>query len=483
MRCLSLAEVLAERGAEILFVCRDLPGHLAERIAQRQFAVALLPLLQPCRTPATVDDYAGRLQVSEADDAGSFLAALPGHCDLVVVDHYGLGQEWERQAARHCDTLVVIDDLCRLHHASFVIDQTFGREPSAYASRAIGCALTGSHYALLQPVYYQLREQIDRSILPGEHRLLVSMGGFDPLNVTGEVVDLLVADAFGWLERVDVVLSTVAPHYEHLRQRISELGERFCLHDVGTGFAELMAQSTLSVGAPGTTTWERAALGLPSVLIPFAENQIDNATAMQAAGAAVVVTRPVIGAELRTALESLRDKWPDYVQANRIISDGLGCRRVLQRICPALNKGAPVWLAKAGVDDIRQVHDWQQMPETRRYARNRERPGWDEHNQWMRSRLNDPGCYFYLLRRADVAVGVVRLDRLSAGEYEVSIFMAPDTYGQGLGKLALALLGELHREITIHATVLPDNAASLRLFLSAGYQRISETEFILPKRT
>ena len=31
-------------------------------------------------------------------------------------------------------------------------------------------------------------------------------------------------------------------------------------------------------------------------------------------------------------------------------------------------------------------------------------------------------------------------------------------------------------------TVLPGNAASLRLFAAAGYQRASDTEFVLPRR-
>ena len=39
---------------------------------------------------------------------------------------------------------------------------------------------------------------------------------------------------------------------------------------------ELLSQHTICVGAPGSSSWERACLGLPSVLIKVAENQSDS---------------------------------------------------------------------------------------------------------------------------------------------------------------------------------------------------------------
>ncbi|HIA03005.1 MAG TPA: UDP-2,4-diacetamido-2,4,6-trideoxy-beta-L-altropyranose hydrolase, partial [Myxococcales bacterium] len=40
--------------------------------------------------------------------------------------------------------------------------------------------------------------------------------------------------------------------------------------------AERLAQSDVAVGAGGTSTWERCALGLPSILVTLAENQRGN---------------------------------------------------------------------------------------------------------------------------------------------------------------------------------------------------------------
>ncbi len=473
MRCLALADALAARGAECQFLCRELPGHLFERIEARKFAVIHLP----------ISGAADAALSGPVDDAAEFLAALPGPVDVVVVDHYALGAEWEKIASGHCRQLITIDDLCRQHAADLVIDQTLGRPASAYSHGQVGEVLAGSEYALLQPAYYRLREQLDRSVVPQEHRLLVSMGGYDAMNVSASVLEVLASSACDWIRHIDLVLPAAGPNFASMRQRISQLGGRFVLYDFVEDMAGLMSRCTLAVGAPGSTTWERAVLGLPSVLVPFAANQADVAVAMQNAHAAIVIGQDALDVELPAALARLHSDWLSYVQANLAVSAGLGCRRVVQRILPALSRdGCSVWLAVAGEADISQVFEWQQMPEIRRYARNPQVPDRDGHYSWMRARLRDPFCYFYMVQKADVPAGVVRLDRLRPGEYEVSIYLAPGLHGQGLGLLALNLLGELHQELTIHATVLPGNAASLSLFAAADYQRVSATEFVLPRR-
>ena len=65
MRCLTLAEQLRERDAEVRFVCRDHSGSLIPVIQSRRIPTAVLP------PPASNDgdDYAAWLGVSQAVDA------------------------------------------------------------------------------------------------------------------------------------------------------------------------------------------------------------------------------------------------------------------------------------------------------------------------------------------------------------------------------------------------------------------------------
>ena len=51
--------------------------------------------------------------------------------------------------------------------------------------------------------------------------------------------------------------------------------------------ADLMTNTDAAIGAPGASTYERAVLGLPSVLVTIADNQRGIARLMEEAGAAV----------------------------------------------------------------------------------------------------------------------------------------------------------------------------------------------------
>ena len=45
IRCLTLAEALRQRGVEIGFICRDLPGNLLTLLRQKEIPVTVLPAL------------------------------------------------------------------------------------------------------------------------------------------------------------------------------------------------------------------------------------------------------------------------------------------------------------------------------------------------------------------------------------------------------------------------------------------------------
>ena len=52
--------------------------------------------------------------------------------------------------------------------------------------------------------------------------------------------------------------------------------------------AELMTSCDLAIGAGGSTTWERCALGVPTIQIELALNQRYISSAIQAAGVALI---------------------------------------------------------------------------------------------------------------------------------------------------------------------------------------------------
>lgn len=285
MRCRTLARDLQRRGATVTFLCRRQPGDLIDLLEQ-EFPVLALPEqpLARCQGLAGRDLYAAWLGCSQAQDAAQCLEAL-AHAGLttaswLVVDHYGLDASWEEAMLEGLSgeappKLLAIDDLAdRTHQADLLLDQNFFGSETEQRYRGlvpVHCRqLLGPHYALLGPEYAQLHPLVPpRTEL---RRVLVFFGGVDPDNLTGQALEALMDPALAHLA-VDVVLGRQSPHRQAVEQQVARRPGT-TLHGPLPSLAGLIARADLAIGAGGATTWERACLGLPSLVTPAADNQV-----------------------------------------------------------------------------------------------------------------------------------------------------------------------------------------------------------------
>lgn len=482
MRCLVLAQALKEAGHSISFASRPQPGDLIEFVRNKGFVVKELITPDEWLIQQNSADYAAWLQVPWQADAAS-LIELVDNVDLLIVDHYGLNAEWEFFCkTRLVCKLFAIDDLLRQHNAEVVLDQTLSRTPSDYHQlNPTGLVLTGCNFALLNPHFVECREKaLLTSFSPVQPKLLVTMGGIDQPNATLQTLEALsvIADNRPF---VTVLLSPKAPHYDSVKQFCTEHASWITHIDFVDNMAELMLKHQAAIGAPGTTSWERACLGLPSIIIPLAENQKAISEQLVEVEAAIKVNLPDISSTLLTAYQSMIERWHDMHLTNLSVCDGLGLFRVTHCInqLSAKSNNAIV-LRGATQSDIKQVYDWQLLPETRKYALTQGGPTWEGHQNWMKAKLAKVTDYFYVIESlaVDHNIGVVRLDKQSDGQYLISIFIDPNYFGQGYAKQALAYVDLLHPNMTIQATVLAENSASQRLFAAANYQKISVESFL-----
>ena len=274
VRCQALADTFVERGCRVRFGVSD-------------STLAALPQLS-ARYPGSVGGFA-----ADAGDIGRMRQLLRDPADIVVVDSYALGTQFEQAAREHATKLVVIDDApSRPHVCTHLIDVTYGRESQSYRPCVPDDAvvLCGAKYALLRQAFAHRRPAApptpSRRRIP---RLLVSLGLSDSANATSRILAGLVPQRASFA--VDVVLGALAPHATEVRRLLTEGGStwRF-LGELGAdAMAEAMMEADLVIGAPGTASYERCCLGKPSLLVLTADNQADNAAALAGIGAARLV--------------------------------------------------------------------------------------------------------------------------------------------------------------------------------------------------
>lgn len=319
MRCLTLAGQLAATGFQPVFLCANLLGNLNDLIASH-FLVEVL-----------------------CDDNPSHAVELcrKHNAQAVVVDHYLIDHSWESAVKSGIKVpMVVVDDLAnRRHECELLIDQNLGRQSSDYDGLLPFNTqrLIGTDYALLRPEFAALRPQslAKKLKFSGVKRVLVSLGGADPTNVTLDVLQQLRSLAPQQLSQVDVAVGSAYPYQRQLQDFAEKSSLPVVIHTQISNVGELMLHADLAIGAGGSSAWERCAMGLPTIAIGIAANQAVVLKGLQESGAALVLHSP---SQLHTDFAGC---WHQLNQASAylemsekaaILVDGAGASRVAQSV-------------------------------------------------------------------------------------------------------------------------------------------------------
>lgn len=338
-RCLSLANSFERLGWSCLFLCRARPGSLGEHIQANGHQVEWLPAAPPAIQPpeGTRTEYSSWLGGEWRTDALQTTEMIAGmHPRLLVVDHYAIDAKWESIIRLRGAPLLVVDDLAdRPHDCDFLLDQNLGRRESEYASLlpSESVRMLGPEFALLRPQFAEFRaESISRRKFPRLDKLIVSLGGVDYNNVTGRVLDALRDTGVSRKCAISVVMGEQSRWIADIQGKAARWnGEIEVLAGV-RDMARLMTDCDLAIGAGGSTSWERCALGLPSIVIPIAPNQEGIASALENAGAAVKIPLSALESALSETIERLC-RSPGILanmgHASAEITDGQGTSRVV----------------------------------------------------------------------------------------------------------------------------------------------------------
>lgn len=318
-------------------------GALAAALRQSGYEVAFAVSNETMTTfPQLFADFPDALEGMTAteSDVERMASRWPSGVELAVVDHYGLGERFERRVASWARKVLVIDDApLRRHVCTHLVDTTFRRRAEEYGAHVENgtVLLCGSDYAMLRQAFRKERHDALERVPRAVRRVLISMGLSDNANVTQAVLDGLL-EAGGSYE-LDCVLGSAAPHLHAVGTAVSAGGPGWRLHtdaDAET-MAALTGAADLVIGAPGSASYERCCLGRPALLLVVADNQLHNAAALQEAGAAIVIgqfshdTADRVASAVRTLAENPA-KLHDMHLAAAVVCDGKGVDRVVEAV-------------------------------------------------------------------------------------------------------------------------------------------------------
>jgi UDP-2,4-diacetamido-2,4,6-trideoxy-beta-L-altropyranose hydrolase len=258
MRCLALAQAWQDAGGDVVFCEAQSTAALDETVSSE--GVRLVHLA------ASLDSLQDATQTAEI--------ARAHNARWLVVDGYHFDADYQKHLKNRGFKVLFLDDdvCCDRYYADLVVNQNLDADESLYAHhQGCGRLLLGTKYVLLRREFSS-RKKWKRNPVSAVRKILITMGGSDPHNVT-EMAIRALREIEGFDLDVTVVVGANNPHMGSLLKAKSQVLANIELRRNVSGMAEVIASADLAVSAGGGTGYELIFLQVPTILITVAENQ------------------------------------------------------------------------------------------------------------------------------------------------------------------------------------------------------------------
>ncbi len=268
MRCLSIADSLKVRGADIIFVLADKGGQ--SLIKDRGYNVRIL------------DTPHDRMEVEEQ-------VWEPEEGSIVIADSYFVSDRYLtyiKDKAGKKGKVVYMDDLGK--HAfptDILVNYNIYAEDLDYKGLYEKSGVDVPQL-VLGTGYIPIREEfkgIPKKEQPKDVRdILVSTGGADINHVAYGIVKHLKTVNSKY--RYHILVGGMNPDKESIREMADE---RILIHENVTDMKSLIMSCDMAISASGSTVYEISACGVPLVTYVMADNQIQGAAKLEKEGLAL----------------------------------------------------------------------------------------------------------------------------------------------------------------------------------------------------
>jgi UDP-2,4-diacetamido-2,4,6-trideoxy-beta-L-altropyranose hydrolase len=344
MRCLTIVEWLDAKNITPVLVYKTLPSFVRNLFSD--YSCVFMRIKAHSEVLNLVCTHSNWLRGSEEEDAENTLNIISclarrynSKPIFILVDHYGITKIWEKIVSSIAPILVIDDLNDREHHCRWLVDQTYGKSTDEYADLVPNNCdlLVGSKYALLRREFDLESKNIKRDFSSNSLKLLITFGGVDKDDLTSKILIWLSKHVLIKQFQITVVCSTSNPNLEKVNQLSQCLSCSFKLLINATNMARIMSDQHLCIGAAGSTSWERCAVGLPTLSIVTADNQskissnLEKANAVLDLGSAELLKEE----DFKICFEKLIDDrglLENMSKNCHALCDGLGGRRVTERI-------------------------------------------------------------------------------------------------------------------------------------------------------
>lgn len=318
MRCLALGQAWQDQGGSVLFLTATTDSKVLKRLEVDGFHIIHI------RSPYP--------SLSDLTTTLSVLSQYPD--SWITLDGYHFDSAYQQTVKATGNRLLVIDDIAKLdqYYADIILNQNINAKSMTYSCEPCTHLLLGTSYVLLRSEFLSHRA-LDRETPDVARRVLVTMGGADPDDITVKVLDALSQVSIRGIEIV-VLAGSSYPHLQKLQERIQNFRHKINIVHNTHNMPEWMIWAHIAITAGGSTCWELAYMGVPMLTIILAENQRKAAQVLSEAGVSFLLGdgMHLSTSEIAKGIEQqLLDPENRRSMSNkgRLLISGNGARKVL----------------------------------------------------------------------------------------------------------------------------------------------------------
>jgi UDP-2,4-diacetamido-2,4,6-trideoxy-beta-L-altropyranose hydrolase len=327
-RCLALAQGWQDAGGKATFLMAQSTSSIRARLAAENCKI--IPISAP---PGGNED---------ADLTNEYSSRM--EAEWLVVDGYVFGGRYQEQLRNHQRKLLCVDDAgsCDRYVADMVLNQNVTASENDYPHCRPGTQLLlGPSFCLLRREFGLWRKW-QRKISALGRNVLVTLGGSTPAEAGVRVLESLGGVSIEGFRAVFVVGGS-SVDVAALESCAAKFPEKISLRRDVSNMPELMAWADLAISAAGSTCWELCLLGLPSILLDVADNQIPIAIELERRGGALYAGNGncVSPNELANTIENLllsQQTRESMSHHSRQLVDGRGAERVVSAMREAVRE-------------------------------------------------------------------------------------------------------------------------------------------------
>ena len=327
MRCIALAQACQDQGGDVTFLTHCDSEALRQRIIKEGFN--LIPVEKPHPDPSDLEETLKCLSAIRSPQSAI--------CNWVVLDGYHFTSDYQKAIKESGHRLLVIDDMAHLDHyyGDIILNQNIHAEELQYSCEPTTKLLLGTKYVLLRKEFWPWLSW-KRPIPKKVRRILVTMGGADPDNVTLKCIEAIKNLNEPDVE-VKVIVGPANPNKDVLVEAMASAQCSMSCLENATNMPELMAWADMAISSAGSTCWELLLMQLPAAVIILAENQKAIAEKLHRLGLALNVGWHEKSSS-KMIMENVQRMSHDQAFGSDLISrcqrtiDGLGPERLLREL-------------------------------------------------------------------------------------------------------------------------------------------------------